>query len=128
MFGRVRPATCSVDSLERTPSKIVKDHSFSVFDTENTLVKFKLGSKRQLDSVCDQSKADDDERSVYAHCPQFTCSATEELVLAHEDSAPEAAIKDSCKPMSSSNNNVSVVYMFSKYRSSQKYLITPCDL
>ncbi|KAL9686080.1 hypothetical protein QQ045_023535 [Rhodiola kirilowii] len=104
MFGRMRPATCSVDSLERTPSKIVKDHSLSVF-----------------------ALSDDDEKIVYAHSPQFACSAAEELVLAHEDSAPEAAIKDSCKPMSLSNNNLSVVYMFSKYRSSQNHLIPPCD-
>ncbi|KAL1371374.1 hypothetical protein HN51_001591 [Arachis hypogaea] len=44
MFGRIRAASSSLDTLDGSPSKILKDDSFSIY--EATLLKLKLGAKR----------------------------------------------------------------------------------
>uniref|UniRef100_A0A7N0T5B7 Uncharacterized protein n=1 Tax=Kalanchoe fedtschenkoi TaxID=63787 RepID=A0A7N0T5B7_KALFE len=127
MFGRVRPATCSADNLERTPSKLLKDHSLSVF--ESTLARLKLGSKHQLDAGCDQAvmrDTDEDDKNVNAYSPTVPCLTSEELTSPHEDSATEAAVENYSKCQLSSKGNVSVAYLFSKYHSSRRHLIPPC--
>ncbi|XP_020217650.1 uncharacterized protein LOC109801076 [Cajanus cajan] len=53
MFGRIRASTSSLDTLEGSPSKILKDDTFSVY--EATLMKLKLGARRDI-SACTSSE------------------------------------------------------------------------
>ncbi|KAJ7945754.1 Up-regulator of cell proliferation like [Quillaja saponaria] len=46
MFGRVRASSSSLESLEGSPSKILRDDSLSIY--EATLMKLKLGAQRDL--------------------------------------------------------------------------------
>ncbi|KAJ0106274.1 hypothetical protein Patl1_18235 [Pistacia atlantica] len=53
MFGRVRAASSTLDclELEKPPSKLIRDDSFSIYEV--TLMKLKLGSQCDLGSPPD---------------------------------------------------------------------------
>ncbi|KAF2314159.1 hypothetical protein GH714_023799 [Hevea brasiliensis] len=72
MFGRLRPSTSSLDSLERPPSKIFKDDPLSIY--EATLIKLKLGSQRDLSSSFKETM------EMESDCSAATASSSMELV------------------------------------------------
>ncbi|KAK7330592.1 hypothetical protein VNO77_24788 [Canavalia gladiata] len=57
MFGRVRTSTSSLDSLEGSPSKILKDDTFSIY--EATLMKLKLGAQRDRSAFASSMEMDE---------------------------------------------------------------------
>ncbi|EEF51849.1 hypothetical protein RCOM_1507320 [Ricinus communis] len=71
MFGRVRAASSSLDSLERPPSKIFKDDPLSIYET--TLIKLKLGSQRDLNSPSPSEEAGEEMES---DCSTITVSTS----------------------------------------------------
>ncbi|CAI8583802.1 unnamed protein product [Vicia faba] len=63
MFGRIRASPSSLDILEGSPpSKILKDDSFSIY--EATLMKLKLGAKREKPSIQTKENEFTDDFSV----------------------------------------------------------------
>ncbi|XP_027915546.1 uncharacterized protein LOC114174996 [Vigna unguiculata] len=53
MFGRIRASTSSLETLEGSPSKILKDDTFSIY--EATLMKLKNGARVDTSEVIDDS-------------------------------------------------------------------------
>ncbi|KAG2408235.1 hypothetical protein LR48_Vigan01g227300 [Vigna angularis] len=53
MFGRIRASTSSLETLEGSPSKILKDDTFSIY--EATLMKLKIGARLDTSEVIDDS-------------------------------------------------------------------------
>ncbi|XP_027337415.1 uncharacterized protein LOC113851134 [Abrus precatorius] len=88
MFGRVRASTSSLDSLEGSPSKIIKDDTFSIY--EATLMKLKLGAQRDAIACSSSMEMDQDinDCSVRLPCTEetnlkarFTPSSLELVVI-----------------------------------------------
>ncbi|KAH7528273.1 uncharacterized protein LOC107418204 isoform X1 [Ziziphus jujuba] len=137
MFGRIR-ASSSSSSLERPPSKILKDDSLSIY--ESTLMKLKLGSQRSLNSPSNEAGEIDTEESesmqMEANCPSSTKSSQEGLEFVSSPNEEEVMAVDTdcysprtkpcytgCHSMGSSKQHhkrtISVLYLFSKFRNAQ---------
>ncbi|XP_062030089.1 uncharacterized protein LOC133745947 [Rosa rugosa] len=136
MFGRVRASSCPADSLERPPSKIFKDDSLSIY--EATLMKLKLGSKRNLspcsnevDAGSNSSSPDSEPMNIEVNCvssgtsssPDLVASSPqEEVVTLDTDCSSETSSISSsdCNSAGTSkqprSTEVSVLYLFSKFR------------
>ncbi|KAG7019722.1 hypothetical protein SDJN02_18685, partial [Cucurbita argyrosperma subsp. argyrosperma] len=87
MFGRVRSSS-SVDSLERPPSKVLKDDRLSIYET--TLRKLKLGS--QLNSILPTAKDDALEDGETNSC---SCSSRTEAMKTEACNSPACFPKGS---------------------------------
>ncbi|KAM5571752.1 hypothetical protein ABKV19_012037 [Rosa sericea] len=139
MFGRVRASSCPADSLERPPSKIFKDDSLSIY--EATLMKLKLGSKRNLspcsnevgeiDAGSNSTSPDSEPMNIEVNCvssgtsssPHLVASSPqEEVVTLDADCSSETSSISSsdCNSAGTSKHprstEVSVLYLFSKFR------------
>ncbi|TMX04230.1 hypothetical protein EJD97_010603 [Solanum chilense] len=118
MLGRVRRSTISSLEqleLERPSSKIIKADSLSIYET--TLLKLREGSRRDTSFPA--------ESSVDGNicCITSGDSPREESSITDTDSSREY-LEDtsSCQPIGSlkeAKKNLSLAYMFSRYRSSQ---------
>ncbi|XP_060204437.1 uncharacterized protein LOC132632492 [Lycium barbarum] len=119
MLGRVR--RCTINSLEqleleRPSSKLIKADSLSVYET--TLMKLREGSRRDTSFPTESSV----DGSIC--CITSGGSPKEEASITDTDSSSEY-LEDttSCPPTGSSRetkkSNLSLAYMFSRYRSSQ---------
>ncbi|CAH1423229.1 unnamed protein product [Lactuca virosa] len=105
MLGRVR--ACSLSSLEvlemeRTPSKLLKDDSLSIY--EKTLLKLQQGSHRDLSLIPDESMNTDTS-------PSMASNEASMKVNASMDSLPSSKEEP--------HGNLSVLYMFSRYKTSR---------
>ncbi|KAK9277922.1 hypothetical protein L1049_027479 [Liquidambar formosana] len=127
MLGKVRPSSCSADSLERPPPKILKDDSLSIY--EATLMKLKLGSRRDLSSPSEEAM----KMEGGCSSASISTSSRHSLSSTHEeamtiDTSVSLGSSD-CQSMGSfkqqQNQNVSVLYLFSKYESSRHALSSP---
>ncbi|KAL2321716.1 hypothetical protein Fmac_026095 [Flemingia macrophylla] len=70
MFGRIRASTSSLETLEGSPSKILKDDTFSIY--EATLMKLKLGARRDSSACTSSEEINEaiDDCSVSATCAE----------------------------------------------------------
>ncbi|XP_071710217.1 uncharacterized protein [Rutidosis leptorrhynchoides] len=124
MLGRVRASSLSslqVLEMERTPSKLLKDDSLSIY--EKTLLKLQQGSRRDLSLIPDESVKTDttissNESSVVVDAPAY---ASTDSVSSSGNVQPMIVSKEKRR------GNLSVVYMFSKYESSKNGDISSCD-
>nr|XP_043617560.1 uncharacterized protein LOC122589337 [Erigeron canadensis] len=132
MFGRVRG--CSLNSLqvlemERTTptnnnhnNKLLKHDSLSVY--EKTLLKLQLGSQRDASLVPDES-TNSESSSFSFNEPSLPVSAPD---CASTDLFPSAG---NCESMIISkekpNGNLSILYMFSRYKTSKNVNKSSCD-
>ncbi|KAI3765939.1 hypothetical protein L2E82_15986 [Cichorium intybus] len=113
MLGRVR--ACSLSSLEvlemeRTPSKLLKDDSLSIY--EKTLLKLQQGSQRDLSLIPEESMNTDTSPSMATILPD------EASVVVNASTASSSSLKE--EP----HGNLSVLYMFSRYKTSKNENIT----
>ncbi|CAJ1973664.1 unnamed protein product [Sphenostylis stenocarpa] len=75
MFGRIRASNSSLENLEGSPSKILKDDSFSIY--EATLMKLKIGARVDTSEVTDDSSPCAEEVNQPDVNPESTsCSET----------------------------------------------------
>ncbi|XP_009787577.1 uncharacterized protein LOC107787154 [Nicotiana tabacum] len=120
MLGRVRRSTISsLEQLEseRPSSKLMKADSLSIYET--TLMKLREGSRRDT-SFPAESSVDGN-----IHCLTSGGSPREEASITDANSSSENLEDTSgCQPTGSlretKKSNVSLAYMFSMYRSSQR--------
>ncbi|KAL5543978.1 hypothetical protein UlMin_007762 [Ulmus minor] len=137
MFGRVRASSSSPESLERPPSKIIKDDSLSIY--EATLMKLKVGSQRDLNSP--SKEGGETDASSFTSSPStepMKIEANSSVGTSEEFLIPPYEVmeidKDCYLPeicpcsrdghsMSSSKEQdqraVSIFYLFSKFRSAR---------
>ncbi|KAJ4837616.1 hypothetical protein Tsubulata_044301 [Turnera subulata] len=141
MFGRMRPSSSSLDSLEmeRPPPKILKDDSLSIY--EATLMKLKLGSRREPSSSMEEAvdmESDCSTGSVsrtsmetvtMEHDSTPTCTSQLRLISADEEamavdsncssasvlSSTSSACQSVGDLMQQQSSNMSILYMFSRY-------------
>ncbi|CAL1405794.1 unnamed protein product [Linum trigynum] len=136
MFGRLRPPSSSLDSLEmeRSHSKFLKDDSLSVY--EATLMKLKLGSQRAVllpPHPDDPMDAETDSVSSSSSTPLIGTSpgfnSTIPLNPANSTSQPPTTAAGSCASFTISSSSsdatelkhqVSVLQLFSKYKVSRQ--------
>ncbi|XP_022137500.1 uncharacterized protein LOC111008931 [Momordica charantia] len=142
MFGRIRSSS-SLDSLERPPSKILKDDCLSIY--EATLVKLKLGSQRESspptkEDALEDGETDTNSSSLSAEAMKTECynnpasfpkgsheladSPKEDLMTIDSDystasttSTPEAS--EDCQSTEYSPQRrirSSILYLFSKFK------------
>ncbi|KAA8542168.1 hypothetical protein F0562_023320 [Nyssa sinensis] len=122
MLGRVRPSSTSPECLERQPSKITKDDSLSIYET--TLMKLKQGSRRDLSPQPEDSVK-----------PEISCTASilpyEEATTIEADCSSTSLSPSSsdCQSMGTlkeqGNMNMSILRLFSRYKSSRHALSSP---
>ncbi|CAI0548197.1 unnamed protein product [Linum tenue] len=138
MFGRLRPPSSSLDSLEmeRSHSKFLKDDSLSVY--EATLMKLKLGSQRAvllpphpdddpMDAETDSVSSSSSSTPSIGTSPGF--NSTIPLNPANSTSQPPTTAAGSCASFTISSSSsdatelkhqVSVLQLFSKYKVSRQ--------
>ncbi|TKY55300.1 hypothetical protein E2542_SST19714 [Spatholobus suberectus] len=126
MFGRIRASTSSLDTLEGSPSKILKDDTFSIY--EATLMKLKLGARRDT-SACTSSKETDEvinDSSVSLPCaeemtlkadlnPASTSCSEIMLMDTESDGSSSPRVCDHVSPGNSEQrrqSNVSILHFF----------------
>ncbi|KDP30969.1 hypothetical protein JCGZ_11345 [Jatropha curcas] len=140
MFGRLRPSSSSLDTLERPPSKIFKDDTLSIY--EATLMKLKLGSQRDLTSPSEEEAVDMESycntatgsessvepnlctsTNVSESCQCLVTSLDEDAMTIDTNSSSSSILSSTstCKSTGDSkqqgNRNMSLLYLFSKYQS-----------
>ncbi|KAK1433892.1 hypothetical protein QVD17_10810 [Tagetes erecta] len=129
MLGRVR--ACSLSSLEvlemeRTPSKLLKDDSLSIY--EKTLLKLQQGSQLDLSSIPEESTNTSSSASVStvtSNEVSTTVNATDNAstgVFSSSGSSQSMIV-----PKEESRGNLSVLDMFSRYKASRSDKITSTD-
>ncbi|KAK1571966.1 hypothetical protein Q3G72_025532 [Acer saccharum] len=127
MFGRVRAASSTLDTLEleRAPSKLFKDDSLSIY--EATIMKLKLGSQRNLDPPSEIAMGTESgcaSADVPKCCGDGLSSPHHDTKMMDTDcsSANSLSTSSDCQSTGSlkqhQSRNVSVLYLFSKYKSS----------
>ncbi|KAJ9568238.1 hypothetical protein OSB04_004204 [Centaurea solstitialis] len=124
MFGRVR--ACSLSSLEvlemeRNP-KLLKDDSLSIY--EKTLMKLQEGSKRNLSLIPEESMEADDDTS-----PSMAANEAESVVVNGSDDASTGSDDSQSMIIAKEKpcKNLSVVYLFSRYKASRNGNISSSD-
>ncbi|KAK3225163.1 hypothetical protein Dsin_005025 [Dipteronia sinensis] len=117
MFGRVRAASSTLDTLEldRAPSKLIKDDSLSIY--EATLMKLKLGSQRNLDPSLEEMAMGTESGCASADVPKCCGHHDTKMMDTDCSSANSLSTYSDCLKQHQSRN-VSVLYLFSKYKSS----------
>ncbi|XP_008439378.1 uncharacterized protein LOC103484190 [Cucumis melo] len=145
MFGRIRSSS-SLDSLERPPSKILKDDCLSIYET--TLMKLKLGS--QLDSsppikedALEDGEIDSDSCSLSNEamnteaCTSFpkdsnelAKSTKEDTMTVDSDSLTFETFEDCQSSECSTQRRMknSILYLFSKFKNSSEISTTMEEL
>ncbi|PIN12391.1 hypothetical protein CDL12_14996 [Handroanthus impetiginosus] len=118
MLGRVRASPSSLELLEmeRPPSKIIKHDSLSIY--ESTLLKLKQGSH------CNSRSSPECSAQVDAYCAMATESPEEAMTDADcssTDSFPDSSssFQSTGSSKEQDSKNVSILYLFSKYKSSK---------
>ncbi|CAB4280561.1 unnamed protein product [Prunus armeniaca] len=140
MFGKVRASSCPAESLERPPSKILKDDSLSIY--EATLMKLKLGSKRNLspceiDNGSTSSSSNLEPMKIDVNCASAAASQGNiEVASSPQEQEEFMTLDTDCSSVTSSTSstdchslgtskqqqstNVSVLYLFSKFKRAQE--------
>ncbi|OIW17760.1 hypothetical protein TanjilG_06445 [Lupinus angustifolius] len=77
MFGRIRATPSSLESFEGSPSKILKDDSFSIYET--TLMKLKLGAKLDISASAEMDEVINDS-SINSENMKSNCSSVSEAL------------------------------------------------
>ncbi|KAK9049463.1 hypothetical protein SSX86_030966 [Deinandra increscens subsp. villosa] len=131
MLGRVR--ACSLSSLEvlemeRTPSKLLKDDSLSIY--ERTLLKLQQGSQLNLSSNPEESSnpstspsmstITSNEASVAVHAADYASTGSGSF-SGSENSQSMIISKEEPR------GNLSVLYMFSRYKALRNDKIISSD-
>ncbi|KAM7483420.1 hypothetical protein LguiB_008003 [Lonicera macranthoides] len=132
MLGRVRvsPSNSLEElELERLPSKILKDDSLSIY--EHTLMKLKQGSQNALSSPIEDAMNTSKSYTTHGHgvspndeamMPEADCSSSSMTTT----TSPSSSNCQSVDTLSEHHKrNVSVRYMFSRYKSSRHALNSP---
>ncbi|XP_050377860.1 uncharacterized protein LOC126795081 [Argentina anserina] len=129
MFGRVRASSVPADSLERPPSKIFKDDSLSIYET--TLMKLRLGSKRNLSLCSNSSSLELEPMNIEVNCASSGTSSSPDLVAASPQEEVMTLDMDCSSERSSITSSdcdsvgtlkqprsaeVSILYLFSKFK------------
>ncbi|KAI6675458.1 hypothetical protein NL676_003364 [Syzygium grande] len=136
MLGRVRAPSSSPDSLERSTAKLLKHDPLSIY--EATLLKLKQGSQQIQGSPTSELVQPHDYSAGSSNCGdtmtmECDCSCPDpshsQLTLLHEKNP--ISVDDACIFSSTSdahaivnskrrsNGDVSILHLFSKYKSSQ---------
>ncbi|MED6167566.1 hypothetical protein PIB30_003943 [Stylosanthes scabra] len=125
MFGRIRAASSSsLDTLDGSPSKILKDDSFSIY--EATLLKLKLGAKRgdvtaqpvEMDETRDDSSASSscvEEADMNPNCnnpASASISQITEITMMDTDCSSSDNASTENNTGHTSHNNVSILRFF----------------
>ncbi|KVI06223.1 uncharacterized protein LOC112510090 [Cynara cardunculus var. scolymus] len=123
MLGRVR--ACSLSSLEvlemeRTP-KLLKDDSLSIY--EKTLLKLQQGSKRNLSLIPEESMKTDDTSPSMATNEAALVAVNGSDYGSTDSSDNQSMIIAKEEP----RGNLSVVYLFSRYKTSRNDNISSSD-
>ncbi|BFG32358.1 hypothetical protein CerSpe_186320 [Prunus speciosa] len=146
MFGKIRASSCPAESLERPPFKILKDDSLSIY--EATLMKLKLGSKRNLspcssevvgeiDNGSTSSSSNSEPMKIDANCASAAASWGHiEVASSPQEQKEFMTLDTDCSSVTSSTSstdchslgtlkqqrstNVSVLYLFSKFKRAQE--------
>ncbi|KAG8638729.1 uncharacterized protein LOC110630921 isoform X1 [Manihot esculenta] len=87
MFGRLRPSSSPLDSLDSPPSKIFKDDPLSIY--EATLIKLKLGSQRDLSSSSDETMEIESDCSTVTVSRNSTDSVNPDPILRNSTNVSE---------------------------------------
>ncbi|MFS7971605.1 hypothetical protein Hanom_Chr09g00834841 [Helianthus anomalus] len=126
MLGRMR--TCSLSSLEvlemeRTPSKLLKDDSLSIY--EKTLLKLQQGSQLDLSSVPEEATNTSTSPLVSAVSSNMTvdaadCASTGSFIGSGGSQSMNISKEEP-------RGNLSVIDMFSRYRASRTNKIVSSD-
>ncbi|KAI3454975.1 hypothetical protein Pfo_011638 [Paulownia fortunei] len=122
MLGRVRASPMSsleLLEMERLPSKIIKHDSLSIY--ESTLLKLKQGSQ------CNPRCNPEDSARMETYCTMETDSPeAEEAMTTNADCSSNDSFPNSSSSFQSTGSskeqgsrNMSILYFFSKYKSSQ---------
>ncbi|KAG6633268.1 hypothetical protein CIPAW_12G036100 [Carya illinoinensis] len=141
MFGRIRPSSSSPESLERPPSKILKDDPISIY--EATLMKLKLGSQRELSSPSEQTVQIEVDFDLSSSCAGATSNSNSSENTAISPCEEVIAIDTKCSSRSGSPDSVdthstgsmkeqqsrsnSVLYLFSKFMNSREVACLSCE-
>ncbi|KAF5460003.1 hypothetical protein F2P56_019904 [Juglans regia] len=142
MFGRIRASSSSPESLERPPSKILKDDPLSIY--EATLMKLKLGSQRELSSPSEQtvqtevnfdlsssscagatSNSNSFENTAISPCEEVMAIDTECSSRSGSPDSVDSRSTGSMKEQQSRSN--SVLYLFSKFMNSREVVCLSCE-
>ncbi|KAL9999555.1 hypothetical protein Hdeb2414_s0016g00483491 [Helianthus debilis subsp. tardiflorus] len=126
MLGRMR--TCSLSSLEvlemeRTPSKLLKDDSLSIY--EKTLLKLQQGSQLDLSSVPEEATNTSTSPLVSTVSSNMTvdaadCASTGSFIGSGGSQSMNISKEEP-------HGNLSVIDMFSRYRASRTNKIVSSD-
>ncbi|KAL7099223.1 hypothetical protein ACP275_09G069700 [Erythranthe tilingii] len=116
MFGRVRASPISsleLLEMERPPSKIIKHDSLSIY--ESTLLKLKQGSH------CNPRYNPEDSCTMATDSPEEGITAAADCTSSDSISGDSSVSFQStvCSSNEKRSKNMSIHYLFSKYKSSQ---------
>ncbi|KAG2676092.1 hypothetical protein I3760_12G035600 [Carya illinoinensis] len=141
MFGRIRPSSSSPESLERPPSKILKDDPISIY--EATLMKLKLGSQRELSSPSEQTVQIEVDFDLSSSCAGATSNSNssentaispcEEVIAIDTKFSSRSGSPDSVDTHSTGSmkeqqsRSISVLYLFSKFMNSREVACLSCE-
>ncbi|KHN14081.1 uncharacterized protein LOC114393332 [Glycine soja] len=117
MFGRIRASTSSLDTLDGSPSKILKDDTFSIY--EATLMKLKLGARRDTSEVTNDSSVNSpcaEEANLKPDLnPATSTSCSETTMMDTESDNSSPRVSDHVSSGNSEQrkqSNVSILYFF----------------
>ncbi|KAL8140852.1 hypothetical protein V2J09_006873 [Rumex salicifolius] len=136
MFGRVRASPLPVEflELERLPSKMLKDDSLSVY--EATILKLKQGSRKTVSSpeeMVDRVIQDSNQSSAISGESMssdlssvsegaITESSSETFSSTERQGITYVSDSDSSISTTKESRNMSIQYLFSKYKQSSYHL------
>ncbi|XP_057970438.1 uncharacterized protein LOC131159497 [Malania oleifera] len=117
MLGRMR-AGSSLDCLERPPSKLIKDDTLSIY--EATLIKLTEGSRN------DQNSYPEVAMQIETDCTYMSSLPNEHSMTTDTDCFSPNSIdcQSMCSSKQQQSRTVSVLYLFSKYKSPRKAMAT----
>ncbi|KAF7833948.1 uncharacterized protein G2W53_008807 [Senna tora] len=138
MFGRIRASPSSSDTLEGSPSKILKHDSFSIY--EATLMKLKMGAQRDLSAFSKESDENINDSATSSSIleginVESNCVAGSASSSQHIQGDDMMIIDRDCSSLSTSpssdqvsigtweqprRNDVSIVHFFSKLKDSRR--------
>ncbi|KAG5039639.1 hypothetical protein AAZX31_05G043300 [Glycine max] len=119
MFGRIRASTSSLDTLDGSPSKILKDDTFSFY--EATLMKLMLGARRDTSEVTNDSSVNSPSAEEANLKPDFnpatstSCSETTMMDTESDNDNSSPRVTDHVSSGSSEQlkqSNVSILHFF----------------
>ncbi|KAL8042554.1 hypothetical protein ABFS82_09G062200 [Erythranthe guttata] len=117
MFGRVRASPISsleLLEMERPPSKIIKHDSLSIY--ESTLLKLKQGSH------CNPRYNPEDSCTMATDSPGEGITAADADCTSSDSISGDSSVSFQstlCSSNEKGSKNMSILYLFSKYKSTQ---------